>query len=206
MTSIEDIIQSAVKRAPGGSGISYAGKTIGNVPMPRSMRSKSLTLTPKGSNVNLLIQSAIRRAPSIQPSVPKIATSSVTQRSLSAPVAPTAIGRLGSVARTDPLQSSYMQTLLPPGSRTGQIIQSSVRRSSASGGFTPIPSASAAPLGGGAVAAAPSSGALGGITGSLTGLGSSITSTVKSYIPIATKIVLAIIAIKMLLWLMRGRR
>jgi hypothetical protein len=118
-----------------------------------------------------------KRLSSVQPSVPKIATSSITTRRLNAPVAPTAIGRLGSVLTTEPL------TLSTP----------------KSSGFTPIPSASAAPLGGGAFATTSSPGGLGGI-------GGSIESAIKSYAPLAIKIVLAVIVFKIVLWLIKGRR
>jgi hypothetical protein len=150
-----------------------------------------------------------KRPPSVQPSVPTIATSSTTLRALSAPIAPTAIGRQGSIMKTLPLSSSYSKTLqlLPASSGIAQLMQASVKRApsahptmpAGASGFTPIPSASAASLGGGAFATAPSPGGLGGI-------GDSITNTVKSYIPLAIKIVLAVVAIKILLWLIRGRR
>lgn len=154
--------------------------------------------------ITQLIQASIRRVPSVQPSVPKIATSSTTTRTLSAPIAPTAIGRLSSVTKANPLNSSYARTfkLLPETSPTAQLIRASVKRAptahhttpAGASGFTPIPSALAAPLGGGAFAT----------TSPLGGLG--IIDTVKSYIPLAVKIVLAVIAFKILLWLIRGRR
>jgi hypothetical protein len=158
--------------------------------------------------ITQLIQASVRRVPSVQPSVPKIAASSTTLRTLSAPVAPTAIGRLSSVTRANPLLSSYAKTfkLLPESSQMAQLIRASVKRApsahpttpAGSSGFTPIPSALAAPLGGGGFAT-PSSGGLGGI-------GSSIVDTAKSYIPLAIKIVLAVIVFKIVLWLIRGRR
>jgi hypothetical protein len=53
-------------------------------------------------------------------------------------------------------------------------------------------------LGGGALATS-SPGGLSGIT-------DSIVSTTKSYAPLAVKVVLAVVAIKVVLWLIRGRR
>jgi hypothetical protein len=84
-----------------------------------------------------------------------------------------------------------------------QLIRASVKRApsahpttpAGASGFTPIPSALAAPLGGGAFATTSSPGGLGGIV-----------DTVKSYVPLAIKIVLAVIVIKIVLWLVRGRR
>jgi len=127
-------------------------------------RGKAIYTTPKTTS-RVIPQAwitSIKKAPSIQPSVPKIATSSITTRAISAPVAPTALGR------------------------TSNIV-------------------SAAPLGGGAIPT-PSPGVGGGLSGSISNLGSSITNTIKEYIPLAIKIILAIIVIKILLWLLKGRR
>jgi hypothetical protein len=64
---------------------------------------------------------------------------------------------------------------------------------------------------GAAAAVAPASGAaadlgLGGIGESVSSFGSGIVNTVKEYIPLAIKVVLAVIVIKIVLWLLRGRR
>ena len=142
-----------------------------------------------------------KRIPSVQPSIPKIATSSTTLRALSAPIAPTAIGREGSVKQTNPLTSSYVRDMMsrPQGSIYRGIPSAQPIMPAGASGFTPIPSASAAPLGGGAIATAPSPGGFGGIA-------DSIVSTTKSYIPLAIKIVLAVIVFKIVLWLIRGKK
>jgi len=103
-----------------------------------------------------------KKAPSVQPSVPRIPITTITTRAISAPMAPTALGRTSSII-------------------------------------------SAAPLGGGAIPT-PSPGVGGGLDGSISGIGSNIIGTVKQYIPLAIKVVLAIIVIKILLWLLKGRR
>jgi hypothetical protein len=64
---------------------------------------------------------------------------------------------------------------------------------------------------GAAAAAAPASGAaadlgLGGIGESMSDIGNSIADTVKEYLPLAIKVILAVIIIKIVLWLLRGRR
>jgi hypothetical protein len=94
-----------------------------------------------------------------------------------------------------------------------QLIRTSVKRApsahpttpAGASGFTPIPSASAAPLGGGALAT-PSPGGLGGIGGDISNIGSGIMDTAKSYAPLAVKVVLAVVAIKIVFWLIRRRR
>jgi hypothetical protein len=65
-------------------------------------------------------------------------------------------------------------------------------------------------MGAAAAAAAPASAAadlgLGGIGESVSSFGSGIVNTVKEYIPLAIKVILAVIVIKIVLWLLRGRR
>ena len=87
----------------------------------------------------------------------------------------------------------------------GQIVEGGARLipggGSRSSGFVPLPSASAAPLGGGAIAPTPTKG-LGGITGITTGMtsiGSGIIDTVKQYIPLIVIGGIAILGIKMLM-------
>jgi hypothetical protein len=60
--------------------------------------------------------------------------------------------------------------------------------------------------GGGAGAGAGADLGLGGIGDSISSLGSGIVDTIKEYIPLAIKVILAIIVIKIVLWLLRGRR
>jgi len=61
--------------------------------------------------------------------------------------------------------------------------------------------------GGPAVGTIPGGGlGLGSIGASLTSTGTGIVNIVKQYIPLATKVVLAVIVIKIVLWLVRGRR
>jgi hypothetical protein len=147
----------------------------------------------------------VKRPPSVQPSLPKIATSSTTLRTLSAPIAPTAIGRQGSIKKTIPLNTTFK--LLPGSSGLAQLMQASVKRApsvhptmpAGTSGFTPIPSALAAPLGGGAFATTSS-------PGGLSGIADSIGSTIKTYIPFAIKIVLAVIVLKIVWWLIKGRK
>ena len=98
-------------------------------------------------------------APSIQPTAPRIWTTPITTRAISAPVSPTALGRTPSIM-------------------------------------------SAATLGGGAVA--PASSSDGG--GLISNIGSGISDIIQKYMPIAIKVVIAIVAIKVLWWLLRGRR
>jgi len=111
----------------------------------------------RGSSILSMVKS-----PSVQPTAPRTWTTPITTRAISAPVAPTALGRTSSII-------------------------------------------SAAPLGGGAIPT-PSPGVGGGLSGSISNLGSSISDTIQKYMPIAIKVVLAIIAIKVLWWLLRGRR
>jgi hypothetical protein len=80
------------------------------------------------------------------------------------------------------------------------------------GPTTPI---STATIGGGAIAQAPASGLGGGLGeissqlgGGITNIGSSISKTATDYLPLAVKVVIAVIVIKIVLWLVRigGRR
>jgi len=70
------------------------------------------------------------------------------------------------------------------------------------GGLNIMPAASA---GGGLSVAAGGLG-LGGIGESITSTGTGIVNMVKQYIPLAVKVILAVIVIKIVLWLIRGKK
>ena len=115
--------------------------------------------TPYSGGVSIL--PIIKKAPSVQPTAPRTWMTPITTRVISAPMAPTALGRTSKI--------------------------------------------SAAALGGGAIAPV-SPGVSGGFGESISNLGGSITDTIKQFIPIAIKILLAVIVIKIFLWLLRGRK
>lgn len=116
----------------------------------------------------------------------------------------------GAVSRTAPARiaaGSLRESL--PASVTRSIIPAILGSPS-----TPISTAS---MGGGAIAQAPApaSGLGGGLGeigtqlgGGLTNIGSSISKTATDYLPLAIKVVIAVIVIKIVLWLVRagGRR
>ena len=104
----------------------------------------------------------LKRGPSIQPTAPRTFITPITTRAISAPVAPTALGRTSSII-------------------------------------------SAAPLGGGAIPT-PSPGVGEGLSSTISNVGTGISDTIQKYMPIAIKVVIAIIAIKVLWWLLKGRR
>jgi len=123
----------------------------------------SLTLLSERSPYQGIITAALtKRAPSVQPTAPRTWITPITSRAISAPVAPTALGRTSSII-------------------------------------------SAAPLGGGGIPTS-SPGVGGGLSSTISDVGTGISDIIQKYIPIAIKVVLAIIAIKVLWWLLRGRR
>jgi hypothetical protein len=112
---------------------------------------------------------------------------------------------IGGAARTLPTGRSVVSPVA--GDRTGIVPPSTLSTQGAFGGESGGMGAGAgAGAGGGAGAGAGADLGLGGIGDSISSLGSGIVDTIKEYIPLAIKVILAIIVIKIVLWLLRGRR
>ena len=157
MGYVDDLIRSSVRRAPGRAPITVKRSEMETGITRDGVRSR--TMTQANEQTAGMMFSAMRRAPSVQPREPRTAITPITTRAISAPVAPTALGRTF-----------------------------------------------AATSRGGAVTPAASLGVGSGFGGSISNLGDSVTDTIKQFIPITIKAILVVIAIKVLWWLLKGRR
>jgi hypothetical protein len=233
MVNISDLIAGAVKRAPGGSGttnVSQATARLGSVtrslvpvgawksdPMPSRIiqgavrrdtsvqpiarsPSQMQTISTGLSQPTPRVQLPISRGSATSSYVTQLAQSSVSRQPATRPPPMNVRQAMGGVTPPFPTGRNVVSPIV--GDRTGMLPPSTLATQSAFGGET-----------GGMGTAAPAAGAaaaadlgLGGIGESISSFGSGIVDTIKEYIPLAIKVILAVIVIKIVLWLLRGRR
>lgn len=146
------------------------------------------TKTKRMSSVRIIPSSNITRG---IPMSPLYSNRSSGLTSLTRPY----VSRVGTKATPDTFRESL------PSSVTRSIIPAILG--------TPSIPATTASMGGGAIAQAPApTSGLGEVTtqlgGGLTNIGSSISKTATDYLPLAIKVVIGVIVIKIALWLVRG--